>query len=328
MAADAIRIERPTTNSKLFAHTRWDAVPAAAGLFHLAYLLGLYFLFPHAPLSVMLILGFVYSLMVNANINGVGHNFIHNPFFRSQLLNRLFGITQSIACCFSQTMYDGVHMQHHKGNSDRQDEKGDTIDWLSIYRHGHDGEAENPWSYVFLSFFRDDVGAIRKDLRKRKNGDEFWGNIELAAFATTLLVMAIIVPSNPIHFINWRFMLYFLPFWYLGHCFSYLNGYYRHYGANPDKPIAWGVSSYGRIYNWLFFYNGYHAEHHFRPKVHWTKMEKFRRSIEDLQKQEGVRTIKRAHMLGFLDPDLPKRRQTPAREDARVAAFVSNARSK
>jgi len=25
-----------------------------------------------------------------------------------------------------------------------------------------------------------------------------------------------------------------------GHCFSYLNGYYRHYGANPDKPIAWG----------------------------------------------------------------------------------------
>jgi hypothetical protein len=38
-------------------------------------------------------------------------------------------------------------------------------------------------------------------------------------------------------------------------------------------------------------------------------MEKFRRSIEKLQKQEGVRTIKRAHMLGFLDPDLPKRGQ-------------------
>ena len=121
--------------------------------------------------------------------------------------------------------------------------------------------------------------------------------------------MAIIVPSNPVHFINWRFVLYFLPFWYLGHCFSYLNGYYRHYGANPDKPIAWGVSSYGKIYNWLFFYNGYHAEHHFRPKVHWTKMEKFRRNIEHLQKQEGVRTIKHAHMLGFLDPDLPKRGQ-------------------
>jgi len=41
--------------------------------------------------------------------------------------------------------------------------------------------------------------------------------------------------------------------------------------------------------------------------VHWTKMEKFHQSIEDLQKQEGVRTIRRAHMLGFLDPNLPKR---------------------
>jgi fatty acid desaturase len=133
--------------------------------------------------------------------------------------------------------------------------------------------------------------------------------------------MAIIVPTNPIHFINWRFILFFLPFWYLGHCFSYLNGYYRHYGANPDKPIAWGVSSYGKIYNWLFFYNGYHAEHHFRPKVHWTKMEKFRQGIADLQKQEGVRTIKRAHMLGFLDPDLPKRGQSNAKTEPAKATL-------
>jgi fatty acid desaturase len=299
MNADVIRTERPATDSRLFAHTRWDAVPTTAGLFHLAYFLGLFFLYPHAPLWVMLILGFIYSLMVNANINGIGHNFIHNPFFRAKILNRLFGVTQSVACCFSQTYYDAVHMRHHKGNSDRQDENGDTIDWLSIYRHGHDGEAENPWSYVFLGFFRDDVGAIRGELRKRGNGDLFWGNIELAAFAITLLVM---------FFFNWRYVIFFMvPFWYLGHCFSYLNGYYRHYGANPDKPIAWGVSSYGKIYNWLFFYNGYHAEHHFRPKVHWTKMEAFRQSIAELQKEEGVRTIKRAHMLGFLDPDLPKR---------------------
>src|SRR5205809_8137186 len=167
MNTDAIRVYRCTTSSKLFAHTRWDAILTLAGLFHLVYFLGLFFLFPHAPLWVMLVLGFIYSLMVNANINGVGHNFIHNPFFRLALLNRLFGITQSIACCFSQTYYNAVHMQHHKGNADRPNENGETIDWISIYKHGHDGEAENPWSYVFLSFFRDDVGAIKRELRKR-----------------------------------------------------------------------------------------------------------------------------------------------------------------
>src|SRR5438046_4928762 len=202
----------------------------------------------------MLILGFLYSFMVNANINGVGHNFIHNPFFRFELLNRLFGITQSIACCFSKTYYDAVHMRHHKGNADRPDENGDTIDWISIYKHGHDGQPENPWSYVFLSFFRDDVGAIRQELRKRGARELFWGNIELAAFATTLFVMFLF---------NWRYVIfYFLPFFYLGLCFSSFMGYYRHYGANPDKPVVWGVRSYGRTSKLLFFYIGYDAARH------------------------------------------------------------------
>jgi hypothetical protein len=58
-------------------------------------------------------------------------------------------------------------------------------------------------------------------------------------------------------------------------------------------------------------------------------MEKFRRGIEDLQKQEGVRTIKYAHMLGFLDPDLPKRGQRIfANESADASAFAgANANS-
>jgi fatty acid desaturase len=210
-------------------------------------------------------------------------------FFRWQLLNRLFGIVESIACCFSQTYYDVVHLQHHKGNSDRKDEKGETVDWLSIYRHGHDGEAENPWSYVFLSFFRDNPAAIKRELRKRGVAEVRWGNTELAAAVLTLSVM---------FWFDWRYVVFFfLPFFLSRHCFSYLNGYFRHYGADPNKPIAWGVSSYGKIYNWLFFYNGYHAEHHFRPKVHWTQMENFHQQIAEMQRREGVRVIEHAHML-------------------------------
>src|SRR5213078_839884 len=217
-AAETIHIERPTTDSKIFAHTRWDIVPAFAGLFHFFYLLAMYLLFPLTPLWVMLIMGFVYALMINANINGVAHNFIHNPFFRPDWMNRVFGVIESIACCFSQTFYDAVHMQHHKGNADRPDEKGETIDWISIYKHGDDGEPERPWSYVLLSFFRDDIGAIRRELRKRGKKELIWGNIELAAFATTLFVMFLF---------NWRYVIfYFLPFFYLGHFFFYLNVYY------------------------------------------------------------------------------------------------------
>ena len=43
--------------------------------------------------------------------------------------------------------------------------------------------------------------------------------------------------------LNYKFMIYFVPFWYFGHCLSYLNGYFEHFGGNPDVPMAWGVSS-------------------------------------------------------------------------------------
>lgn len=65
------------------------------------------------------------------------------------------------------------------------------------------------------------------------------------------------------------------------------------------------MSSYGKLYNWLWFFSGYHAEHHFRPKVHWTQMEALRAQIIELQRAAGVRVIKPPHALGFLDADLP-----------------------
>jgi fatty acid desaturase len=198
-------------------------------------------------------LGFIYSVSISWNINGVSHNFIHNPYFRSPLLNRLFSILESITVGFSQIFYECIHMQHHKGNADRPDEHGEA---------------------------------------------------ELALFVTTFVILGIL---------NWRYICFVLPFYYFGHCLSYLNGYYRHYGRNPDEPIAWGVSSYDKLYNWIWFYNGYHAEHHFRPKVHWTQMRAFREQIVDQQHAAGVRVIKPPHALGFLDPGLPRRKQSGAR---------------
>src|SRR5438093_6859016 len=303
-AAEMIHIERPTTDSKIFAHTRWDIVPTLAGLFHFFYLLAMYLLFPFTPLWVMLIMGFVYALMINANINGVAHNFIHNPFFLPDWMNRVFGVIESIACCFSQTYYDAVNMQHHKGNADRPDEHGETVDWISIYKHGHDGEAEGPLKYTFLSFFREDPKTVLKELKRKDPREAFWGIFELASFVTTFVILGIL---------NWHYICFLLPFYYFGHCLSYLNGYYRHCGGNPDEPIAWGVSSYDKLYNWIWFYNGYHAEHHFRPKVHWTRIQTLRDQILEQQRAAGVRVIKPPHALGFLDPDLPPAKR-PGRE--------------
>ena len=286
----------------LFRYSAWDAVPVAFGLIHLAYLFSLYFAFTyvHLPWSakgpLLGVMGIVYSFSISWNINGISHNFIHNRYFNSPLLNRLFSLLESVDCCFSQVLYDYVHRRHHMGNSDRPDERGQTVDLLSIYRHGHDGHAESVWRYTFHGFFRDDPVAVYKEIRRHDPVEARWGLAEVGMTAALMIGLFAL---------NWRFLvLYFLPCWYFGHCLSYLNGYFEHFGGNPDVPIAWGVSTYHRLYNLVWFNNGYHAEHHFRPRCHWTRMKDLQRQIEQDQREAGVRVIRPPHAFGFLDPDV------------------------
>src|SRR4051812_48430284 len=138
----------------------------------------MFFLFPHAPLWVMLILGFIYSVSISWNINGIAHNFIHNPFFVSKTMNRAFSWLLSVTMGFSQQFYDLVHHRHHQGNSDRKGENGDTVDWLSIYRHSDTDEPESPWTYTFFGYFRDDPKLIFNEIKKRNATNAYLGIVE------------------------------------------------------------------------------------------------------------------------------------------------------
>lgn len=277
----------------LFAYSYWDVIPVVFGILHFAYLIGMFLWFDRLPWYANVLLGLVYAVSISWNINGISHNFIHNPYFKSEFLNRIFSLLESVTMVFSQTFYDAVHKRHHIGNSDRPDANGNTIDWLSIYRYGSNGEPENVWAYTFKSYFRDDPAEIYREIKKRNPGLARFGVFEILCAILLVLVGFVL---------NWKFMLFMVPFYYLGHCLSSLNGWYEHWRGNPDLPIAWGVSSYSKLYNLIWFNNGYHAEHHYRPKHHWTKMHELHLQIADKQKEAGVHVITWSHGLGFLQP--------------------------
>lgn len=280
-----------SSDSWLFKYSRWDALPVLAALLQLAYLLMLFLTFSRLRWWALIPLGLLWSISISWNVNGISHNFLHNPYFRSAALNRAFSVLESVTVGFSQVFYEQVHKDHHKGNADLPDANGHTRDPLSIYKYGRNGQAENPWTYTFFSYFRDDPKAIYRGIQRKSRELAYWGVFEIVLFLSLYVAAGIA---------NWRFICFFLPCYYFGHCLSYLNGYYRHYGGNPNVPVAWGVSSYNRLYNFFWFNNGYHAEHHYRPRVHWMDMKALHEQLKDEQARAGTHVIRMPHALGFI----------------------------
>ncbi len=253
MKANAVVIESPKTASRIFGHTRWDALPRNG-----------------CNLPLRLFLRDVLSLPAGFRSGSCS-------FLASSTRSAFHGISTAFRTTSSTIL-----------TSDRHCLTGCSafLSQLSL------DSAKFFTSAFTCSTTRETLtGLVR--MARRSIGSR-----------STNMDMIVILGV-----LNWRYICFLVPFWYLGHCLSYLNGYYRHFGGNPDEPLAWGVSSYDKLYNWVWFFNGYHAEHHFRPKVHWTRTQTLRERIVEQQRVAGVRVIKPPHALAFLDPDLPSLKQ-------------------
>jgi hypothetical protein len=60
------------------------------------------------------------------------------------------------------------------------------------------------------------------------------------------------------------FLRVYAPGYLTGLGLCWLQGHFEHARGT--------ISHYGWLYNWCFFNDGYHAEHHLRPGAHWTRL--------------------------------------------------------
>lgn len=89
------------------------------------------------------------------------------------------------------------------------------------------------------------------------------------AFAVeTALVLALAIglgALQPLLLLGW------IPGWLVGLGLCQAQGDGEHKGP-LDGDVPDGISCYGRLYNLLWFNDGYHAEHHRHPREHWTRL--------------------------------------------------------
>lgn len=282
------------TDPRFFRYSAADAIPALLAVGQAMLLATFFIAWPSLGWPARIAGGLAYAFSIGWNLDSVAHNFIHNPFFVSSRLNAAMRYLLTFVNGVPQTMYAYVHMRHHAGNGDRPGPDGETVDPISIYRFGAGDRPEAMIPYVVMQFWRDDdpfavarqIGAKRPAEARQALG-EFWAMAALYGVALA---------------VHWDCVVFLAVFYYLGQCMTALTAYYEHLGGNSDQKWAWGISTYAPVYNWMFLNNGFHAEHHYRPKAHWTTMRAVRVDLEAEPGAGGRFVLKPPHWLGFLDP--------------------------
>jgi hypothetical protein len=100
-------------------------------------------------------------------------------------------------------------------------------------------------------------GLARLEVRGTRS--EHDQRVELLALLGAWVAAAILIPVG--------FFGSVLPVWLLGLALCALQGRYEH----VDGRTA-GVDHHGRLYNRLWFNDGYHRQHHQDPGAHWTTL--------------------------------------------------------
>lgn len=182
--------------SAIWQHSAWDAVFVLLAFAQGAVLLAL-------PLLPIIAVGLWW------NANTISHNFIHNRFFRSRNMNRLFASYLSVLLGFPHALWRERHLAHHVGTPSKIRPTAEMV-------------------------------------------------VQSVLVAMLWIALGVFAPMF--------FLTVYLPGWLLGLTLCAVQGHYEHARGT--------VSCYGRLYNLLFFNDGYHVEHHARPGQHWTRLSK------------------------------------------------------
>jgi fatty acid desaturase len=294
-----------SAKARFFRYSPYDGVLALCGVGNVAFLLWTFWAYPAMSWWVAVPSFIALSFCYVWNLQCISHNFIHNPYFQNNWLNRAFGVLETLAIGMPHIFYHHYHLNHHSGDNDAKGPDGTTRDWSSIYRHSSDDRPEPFWRYCLLSYFRVEVAPVMRVTARHGRAHIAQAVVEtlaLGAFWAALL------------WFNWRyFVCFYFPSYFFGWVLSYAEGYLEHYGAKPGNPFANSVCSYNRLYNWLWFNNGYHQEHHWDPKNHWTKMKELHARIRPQLEANGTRVLRGPHLTGLIEDMLfPPRPKPPA----------------
>ncbi|MGH3670449.1 MAG: fatty acid desaturase [Pseudonocardiaceae bacterium] len=286
----------------------------------MALIIGSAIIWDDAHIWLRVVLVGVLLGMTVYNIIVVSHLFTHVPWFTTVALNSVVSVVNSVNIGQSVQAYELTHVRnHHRYNNDLPNEDGETNDRSSTYGGGRDGNHVPLARYALCGAIvsaSDLARALGSTIRlwrlsardvhlvalasrstkkhRRELAQVRW---DRAALSLTLLVLGVT---------SWQWLVTcYVPVYFCAAALVNVQNYYRHFGANPHERWADSVSHYGYWYNLFTFNDGYHQEHHLRPRAHWSQMpairERYRQRLDTQRVISPVPAI-----VGFLHRDRPQ----------------------
>jgi fatty acid desaturase len=255
------------------------------------------------------------TAMITYSVLIVNHMFVHQPWFTDDRLNSLTSLMISANIAQSAQAYHLSHVRnHHRYNNDRKRD-GVTADTSSTYRYSRDDNHAPLWRYLAFSLaasIREFAGTVASLRRLCRVGPGETSLRELAvrhparraAELTQVRYdrLAQLAFTGLLAALSWPWLLMcYLPSVAIAFTLVNVQNYYRHFGAEPESRYANSVSYYGRLYNRLTFNDGYHQEHHLRPRTHWTRLREVAAQYEGQLEQAGCVVSPVPPLVGFLD---------------------------
>ncbi len=218
------------------------------------------------------------------NMTTLLHEVVHSAVFRktNPPAERVLGLLYAITSGISASQFTRWHLDHHDGlGTNDEDPKRH---WLSPKRNARWFKLLYCTPALMPIYFRaaaQEVKSYPEALRR---------TIARERMATIAIQLSIGGALYYFGGVGAMLRVWFLPYFIVFPIAFTINRLGQHYCIDPNHPLKWStVMQPSGIWDFLFVYSNYHAEHHYFPRVPFYNLRKLHMLLRPMYAELGIK---------------------------------------
>jgi fatty acid desaturase len=229
------------------------------------------------PLAILQ--GFTYF-----NMTTLLHEVVHGSVFQSrrERSDRVLGLAYAITSGISASQFTRWHLDHHDNLGSYEDDP--KRHWLSPKRNARWFKLLYCTPALMPIYFR----AAANEARSYP--EAFRSTIRRERLFTMIVQFSVMGALGYFGGLGPLLRVQVIPYFLVFPVAFTLNRLGQHYNIDPGHPLKWStVMKPSRLWDFLFLYSNYHAEHHYFPNVPFYNLRALHMKLRPLYDRLGIR---------------------------------------